>query len=249
MENTRGLARSAWMLLGKGAFFLAVALFLAEALWRGLGYHPPGSDIRSFARLHDAAMNDPAAVALAGSSRVRCGLRPDVLAREFPERHVAQLGILGNSGIPVLEDLANDAVFRGRVICEFYPAHWLTGSYPSAGRPDPLAYAHPQASGAYVEMWLGEHLREWFSFYSFNMVAELPRIVQHRPRPLPERPDRFLPYREISQEADDTQQALWLKAAEKSAAEMARTGPGNIPTMVPVWVRKIRARGGDVLFV
>src|SRR5690349_2061071 len=111
MEETKVRVEPAvqvWKLLFKCALFLAISVLAAESLWRALGYVPAGSDIRNFARLHDSAMRDPNAVALVGSSRMRCGMRPDTLAQQFPNRRFVQLGILGNSGMPVLQDLADD---------------------------------------------------------------------------------------------------------------------------------------------
>src|SRR5205085_12036636 len=107
-----------------------------------------------FAKLRKAADGDPAAVALVGSSRVREGLNPQSLDRAVPGRRFLQLGILGNSATPVLEDLADDPNFTGRVICEFNPAQW-GGDYPFTKLPEPLAYMPPNMSGSYLEMLPG----------------------------------------------------------------------------------------------
>src|SRR6478609_5209820 len=113
----------------KASIFLAVSLGVTETFWRVLRYVPAGSDLRHFAQLRKAVDGDCGAVALVGSSRVRYGLNPDLLGRTVPGWRFRQLGILGNGAMPLLEDLANDPNFRGRVICEFNSAHW-GGPYP-----------------------------------------------------------------------------------------------------------------------
>src|SRR5690349_7272091 len=104
-----------WLgLVLKAAVFLAVSLGLTETFWRVLRYGPAGSDIRHFVQLRKAADGDCGAVALVGSSHVRYGLNPELLARTVPGWRFRQLGILGNGAMPLLEDLANDANFEGR---------------------------------------------------------------------------------------------------------------------------------------
>jgi hypothetical protein len=232
----------------KAAAFLAIALVFTETLWHSLGYLPAKSDLMQFAKLRQAADGNPRAVALVGSSRVRYGLNPLALERAVPGWRVLQLGILGNSAMPVLEDLAQDPNFRGLAVCEFNPAHWGGGS-PFPHPPEALAYMHPKVSGAYLETVLSEHFRERFSFYSYNLFTELPRIAQHKFIPQPERPDRF----ELSLDLGPTvNQHLiqgWESAALEASESVKRTGSARIVRDVQGWVDRIRRRGGGVAFV
>src|SRR5438132_10556225 len=105
--------RAAVALCVKGLLCVCVALIVTEACWRYLGYRPAGSDLVLFAKLRNSLAHDRLAVAMAGSSRVRCGLNPAIFAATVPDRRFVQLGILGNNALPVLENLALDQSFEG----------------------------------------------------------------------------------------------------------------------------------------
>src|SRR5205823_2939900 len=132
-----------------------------------LGYLPAKSDMLLFVKQRNSLAGDRNAVALVGSSRIRCGLNPAVLAAGVPSRRFVQLGLLGNSGLPVLRDLARDASFQGSVICEFAAHDWLQAGLPKV--PEALSFVHTTVSGAYFESWLSEQLKERFSFISYNL--------------------------------------------------------------------------------
>jgi hypothetical protein len=236
------------VLVVKATAFLAVALVFTETLWRSLRYLPANSDLILFAKLRKAADGDSRAVALVGSSRVREGLNPQSLDRTVAGRRFLQLGILGNSAMPVLEDLAKDPNFEGLVICELNPTHW-GGPYPFKVLPEAVAYTHPKVSGAYLEMLLSEQFRERFSFFSYNLFTELPRIVQHKPIPQPERLDRFDPFDDLGRAINEVLIRNWERGAQESAEQLKRSGPSRIPQEVQGWVERIRRRGGDVAFV
>ncbi len=232
----------------KAAVFLAISLAFTETFWRSLRYMPADSDIMHFAKVRRAADGDRGAVALVGSSRVRYGLNPQSLEYVVPGRRFRQLGILGNSAMPVLEDLANDPNFLGLVICELNPAHF-GGEYPPRKLPEPLAYTHPKVSGAYLETLLRERFREHTSFFSYNLFTEAPRILQHRPVPEPEQADRFLPFRDLGPTINERLIDRWEHVARESAERTKRTGSSLIMQVAQHCVERIRRRGGDVAFV
>jgi hypothetical protein len=183
-----------------------------------------------------------------GSSRVRFGLHAQALQRVAAGNHFIQLAILGNAAIPVLADLANDPEFVGLVICEYNPAQWVEIA-PDAKLPDALAYTYPKVSGAYLETWLGEHFREYFSFFSYNLFTELSRIVQHKPIPDPERPDRSVVFHDLGLKINRVLLDGWLHGADESAARIKGADSGRTLHQVRGFVEKIRRRGGDVAFV
>jgi hypothetical protein len=232
----------------KAVIFLVLGLLAAETFWRSLGYMPGKSDFMHFAALRRVANGDRAAVALIGSSRVRFGLKARSLEQAVTGKHFIQLAILGNGAMPVLADLANDTNFVGRVICEVNPAQWAEIG-PWTKLPDALAYTHPRVSGAYLETWLGEHFREHFSFFSYNLFTELPRIVQHKPIPEPERPDRSVVYQELGDKVNRVLLEGWLRGADESAARIKGADSAGTLAQVRAFVDKIRSRGGDVAFV
>src|SRR5262249_9189921 len=140
---------TARILLEKLLFVVAMSLALTELFWRAAGYYPARSDLMLFYRLRQSLAGDPNVVALVGSSRIVCGLSPSALAQSVPGHRFVQLAILGNGGLPILEDLAHDPTFRGRVICEFHASHW-SGQYPFTQLPEQLSYTRPSFSGAYL---------------------------------------------------------------------------------------------------
>jgi len=239
--------RAGVALCAKGLLCVAVALTLTEACWRYLGYRPTRSDLILFAKLRNSLAHDSKAVALAGSSRVRCGLNPATFAATVPDRRFVQLGILGNNALPVLENLALDQSFQGSVICELHASDWLR-EIPAV-EPPPLAYMHPALSGNSIENWLGAQLRERFSFISYNLVTEIPRILQHRRIPEPERPDRFLPAYDFGSQLNAAGMQGWIQDLRNSAKSLKNAGPGPGARAVPAWVAQIRSRGGNVVFV
>jgi hypothetical protein len=201
-----------------------------------------------FAKLRKAADGDPAVVALVGSSRVRYGLSPAALDRAVPGRRFLQLGILGNGALPVLRDLAADPNFHGRVICEFNPAHW--NEVPrSAALPDALAFTYPEYTLSYLETFIAEHLREHFSFAAYNFVTEVPRILQHKPVPEPESPDRAFPFRDLGPAVNEHLIDNWMRSAENSASKVKGADSLRAAQQVYGWTTQIRRRGGDVAFV
>ena len=148
----------------------------------------------------------------------------------------------------MLADLANDPNFVGQVICEYNPAQWVDIA-SDAKLPDALAFAHAQVSGAYLETWLGEHFREYFSFFSYNLFTELPRVVQHKPIPDPERPDRSVVFHDLGPKINQVLLDGWLHGADESAARIKGADSGRTLRQVSGFVEKIRRRGGDVAFV
>ena len=250
VDVTGPIARPAsWVtFVVKAAVFLAVALVLTETFWRSLRYMPANSDLRNFARVRQAADGDPRAVALVGSSRVRYGLNPKSLERVVAGRHFRQLGILGNGAAPVLEDLANDPNFLGLVVCELNPAHW-GGGHTFSKLPETLAFMHPEISGAYLETVLSEQFRERTRFFNYNLFIEAPRILQHKPVPDPEQPDRFVSFRDLGPTINEPLINNWVHAAVDSGERMKRTASTRFTEEVQRWVNRIRRRGGDVAFV
>ncbi len=244
MTRSEGLRTLAW----KAAVFLLAALGCTELLWRGLGYAPPGSQLVYFAALRKEADENPKAVAMIGSSRVRWGLDPVAIGRAVPGRKFLQLGIAGFTSMPALYDLAGDPNFKGLVICEFHTSHFL-GPYTYPKLPNALAYSHPEFSGAYIEQWLGEQVRMRFSFFSYTLVREIPRLLQHEPPPAKERPDRYYPFKDPGPEHNRHLEYVYQLWMGDSAAQLARSGAWQTPPEMLGWLAKIRQRGGDVAFV
>lgn len=62
--------------------------------------------------------NDPHAVVLVGASRMQQAIDLGAFAEELGGRRPVQLSVLGQSGLPVLRNLADDPTFRGIVLVD-----------------------------------------------------------------------------------------------------------------------------------
>jgi hypothetical protein len=227
---------------------LGIALLLVEGLWRVLGYSPQKSDYMFFAKLRKNADLERNAVVLVGSSRIRFGLSPEILGGAVPGRHFLQLALDGSSPLPMLYDLAEDDGFRGLVVCEVNPLHW-DGQYQNMIQPGALTYFHRELIGRDVEMVLSESVREHFSFYSYNLLAELPKLLERKPPPRGERSDRFEPFSDLGHTLDEKLIQDWETTAKDAAKRIGDYGSRQMPQTVQGWVQRIRERGGNVAFV
>lgn len=96
---------------------------LEERYWRGQGFRPNVKntvELWSYWR-NRARRSDGRAVVVLGTSRLQSNICLDTVRRRFPGHTVCQLALSSGWGaIGLLEDLAEDPMFRGTVICEFY---------------------------------------------------------------------------------------------------------------------------------
>jgi hypothetical protein len=244
-------SRASVLLLAKLCLFCCVAFTACELFWRASGARPEPSDLLGFARLRTAVRNSPDAVALLGSSRVLCDIDPRILARYLPGRRFFQLAINGQSGLPLLEDLAHDDRFRGLVLCEFHPRHFLA-EYPFVDDIPALRFAQRWRYGEFVDAWLTEHVKE----HSVVLGGDLWDLISRKlnpqlpgPRLEQSRDDRFLG---LSLTGKDNSQliARWMQMEEEASAKSrAKHFTQKAFERVPRWVEAIRRRGGDVVFI
>ncbi len=119
------------------AFFLAAtALGVFEYHFRQTGFKPAlVDDVGLWCRARSQLKaNEPAAVALVGSSRMQLDISVDGLANGGT-RYPVQLAVTGGLGLPVLEHLSNDPSFVGTVICEVFPGELSERAKMSFQRP------------------------------------------------------------------------------------------------------------------
>ena len=149
--------RNAVLLISKLVLLAVLVLGACEISWRLIGVQPCLSDLLAFAQLERAALDSSNAVALIGSSRVLCDLDPRVLRHELPKHHFYQLARGGQSGLPMLEELAKTETFRGLVLCDFNEDHVLA-EYPFPKQDEYLRFIHRQPYLAFLQKWLAEIL-------------------------------------------------------------------------------------------
>jgi hypothetical protein len=242
--------RSRLMLVTKVLVVSAVALVACELYWRIDGARPTQSDVLMFARNRQLVRNSTRAVALLGSSRVLAGLDPRVMKHQAPDRDFIQLAISGQSGLPLLEDLAHDPKFIALAVCEYNPAHFWSG-YPFRKDEPFLRYTHQSPYGEFVDTWITEHVKEHLAFISQNFWESLSRKIAPTP-PVSvyrrQRDDRFLVL-QMAERDNSAQIAQWRQQAALAWDESSRATGGRAFQRIPEWVAAIRRRGGDVVFV
>ncbi|MGC1302156.1 MAG: hypothetical protein WA840_07265 [Caulobacteraceae bacterium] len=231
-----------------------------EALWRQRGFQP--GDIKNnsaaWAEQRRRAVGD--ATVLAGTSRNLFDVNLDVWQKVTGVRPV-QLSIEGNTPRFVLDDLAKDPKFHGLLVAD------VTGSFFSqfAGSDGAaaLAYYKAETPSQRVGRFLSIPPEQVFAYIDDqtrpkNLWAELPL-------PLRRGQDPYLHVYKIGVAEADRSSRLWDRELNDKAYRdqtiriwgiVGRPGPNDPPADVPkvvaevaANVARIRARGGDVVFV
>jgi len=239
------------------------AVFVAgELSWRFTGLQPEHSDLLDFDRFYRAAVDLPNAVAMIGSSRVLSDLDPGILNRELPKWEFYQLAVEGASPLPMLENLALNARFRGHVLCEYNTGQFVA-QYPFRENEfHQVQYAQFTQRRPYIDFlktWFFETLRQHSALVTADdqgvdfflpLRASLASIIRHRRAPgsvsppvAVRRDDRFVG---LHRRGRDNSHALALWAQLAGSRE---NGDANLLQRVALWVETIRRRGGDVIFI
>lgn len=260
-ESTRpepafGARRWAWAWLG--ALALACALLAGwEFYWRAQGVAPEAIDSQQLWALQrdraDAAKPRP--VVFLGASRTVYGIDPKVWRERLPQHKPLMLAINGHYPLATLRDLALDEDFNGLVICDvdsygLLPAYWdmqqpwldyratrwnanwfihrvlLTRWQRSSVLANP-------AIGLWTvlkRVWSGRSLELPYSRNFANRAGEM----------LFDRVDTAKLAAHFDSEVDPK---IALFPAPSPATFLADLQP------VEDWVARLRARGGDVVFV
>ncbi len=257
-----------------GAILLA-ALVLAGAMlgawewhWRSLGVRPSYRDDEALwaiqRRRIDQGEGD--ATVIAAASRSLFDVQLDVWQRLAGRRPV-QLALAGTSPIGIVEDLAADPRFTGRLLIGIAPDIFFSGFEFLGGRPQ---FTRKESPSERVGKWLSMHAIEpYFAFYDEDYA--LWTVLQRQPWPdRPGRPRRLHVRRILVTEADrnshlwsrvetdaayrDLVRRTWAQNFDsaptdpKALAEEQSTRDRQIGRMAEA-VRTLRARGVPVVFV
>jgi hypothetical protein len=164
---------------------VALVLFLLmmtawEAYWRAYGVLPSyrnsnGQWAQQRRRIDQGEGNK---TVLLGSSRMLFDVQLPVWQKMTGERPI-QLAIEGTSPVPMLEDLAADPDFTGRLLVGVAPDLFFSGF---AYRGDVLPYFHKQGPAQRSGNWLSMHFLEpYFAFYDPDFA--LATVVKRQPWP------------------------------------------------------------------
>jgi hypothetical protein len=253
----------------------AVGTVAWEISARARGYAPCLNDtVDLWADRREAVQPD--SLVLIGDSRMLFDADLTVLEQGLGQRPV-QLALVGSCAYPVLENLANDETFHGTVIASMIPAMWMApppappyqNSLKALNRFRDRTLSH--RAGHHLGMWLEEHIA--FLKQDDLTLAQLLKLVVVPDRALYHAPPRLPPY--FATIERDRQTRL-IEAAARPGALQDRIKSGWAPLFTPppmpahtpqavleaigqavearfgqtaAAVKKIQARGGQVVFV
>ncbi len=266
----REIPQRPWGGIWIGAAILALALLaLWEWHWRDFGVRPSwrNSDGSWAAQRRRIDEGEGGKTVLIGSSRVLFDVQLPVWERIAGERPV-QLALEGTSSVPVLEDLADDPKFTGRLLVGVAPELFFSGF---AYRGKALAFFHKQSPSQRIGHWISQRAIEpWLAFDDPDFA--LATVVRRQDWPLRAGMKPHHNVRKLSVSDADRQTHMWDKVEDDPAyRELARsiwtehlTGPPppNMDTPEKLQktiaeqidrtakaVAKLRARGVRIVFV
>jgi len=211
--------------------------------------------------------SEPDATVFIGSSRTQFDIDLDVW-EELTGVHAVQLALEGSNPLPILTDLADDEDFHGLLIVGITPPLVLM---PGIGaRAEALEYYYEESPAQRVGTRLSYPLEATLAFYNWDFA--LFTVLARQPW-WPERKD--LPYRppevrRIENMRRDRQADMWNRVEDDPAYNETVTSTWqaiveNLPPPPPPEeakqafesllegvardVGKIRARGGEVVFI
>lgn len=210
---------------------------------------------------------EPSATVFIGSSRTQFDIDLDVW-RELTGVHGIQLALEGSNPLPILTELADDGDFRGLLVVGITPPLVLMPGIGS--RADALEHYYDETPSEWASNKLSYPLERTFVFY--NPDAALFRLLERQPW----WPDREgLPFqvpevRKIENMMRDRQSDLWNRVEDDPELnqvvtstwraifehlppppppEAAKAAFEALLEQVATDVGKIRARGGEVVFI
>jgi hypothetical protein len=242
------------------ALLVAAAVLLGLELgWRQRGFRPEPRDTPELWSLvrSRASEGDGRPVVLLGSSRFRTDVVPEELSKALGGQPVLELAINASSSLPVLEELAADERFRGRVLCEVSPTMFFSVGY-SETRTKPAACVEQHRHRPLAANWetrLRVPLQERLAVLHPDLF---PKSVIHplllnrslpRPNPVWMLADRSY-HREFDPAKLAEMRAEWVHVFRDTHG--VNPEPGELEALlerVASSVERIRSRGGDVVFV
>jgi hypothetical protein len=246
---------------------LAVLLGSWEAYWRSYGVRPSISNTYGLwamqRRRIDAGEGD--ATVLLGASRLYFDVQLPVWER-LDGRRPIQLSFEGTSPLSLVEDLAADPQFVGRLLIGIAPDVFFSGF---AYRDGVVRYARKESPSQRSGQWFSMHFIEPYVAFDDPDYA-LQTVLARRPWPARPGRDSLSAVRKLSMTEADRNTHLWDKVendpeyralarriwaeefvpspADPTPAEVLKTENEQIARMARA-VAKLRARGVKVLFV
>lgn len=205
----RDIPSKPWGPILFGATVMFIIMLVAwELVWRDYGVTPSyrnsnGSWAEQRRRINTGEGNK---TVLIGSSRVLFDVQLPVWEKVTGERPI-QLAMEGTSSVPLLEDLADDPDFTGRLMVGVTPDLFFSGF---AYRGDVIPYYHNQGPSQRSGHWLSQHLFEpYLAFYEPDFA--LATIVKRQAWPAREGVITRRPVRKLRVSDSDRNTMMWRK--------------------------------------
>jgi hypothetical protein len=143
---------------------VVITISIWESFWRLRGFEPSLNDDAQLwiSIRRSIPPNDPSAVVLMGSSRMQLDFDTQVF-KQYTNLTPFQLAIDGTSPLPVLAHFADDASFRGTIICDINEANLIAKQTPSVADQWIKAYQHSKFNAEF-EFLLNSFVQETFVF-------------------------------------------------------------------------------------
>ena len=205
----RDIPHRPWGSIWIGAIIVGVLLLAAwEWHWRDYGASPAyrNSDALWAQQRRRIDNGEGGKTVLIGSSRVLFDVQLPTWEKVNGERPI-QLALEGTSSVPMLEDLAADENFTGRLLIGVAPDLFFTGF---AYRGNVFPYFHKQPPSDRSGLWISQQLLEpWLAFYEPDFALDT--VV--RRLDWPERPGvpQRLRVRKLSISEMDRNTMMWQK--------------------------------------
>ena len=266
----RDIPARPWGPIWIGAVVMAIVMLAGwEWYWRDYGVTPSyrNSDAQWASQRRRIDNGEGGKTVLIGSSRVLFDVQLPVWEKVTGERPI-QLSLEGTSSVPVLEDLAADANFTGRVLVGVTPGLFFGGF---AYRGDAISHYHKEAPSDRTGHWISQHLLEpWLAFYDPDFALDV--VVRRQAWPARAGVPSRMPVRKLMVSDIDRNTMMWRKVeVDPAYRALARSiwaqnfaGPPppsmNTPAKAKAAVDKqieravkavttLRARGVQVVFV
>ena len=194
-------------------FWVAIVLFVIllggwEWYWRDYGVTPAYANSNdSWAAQRRRIVNGEGnSTVLIGSSRMLFDVQLPIWESATGKRPI-QLALEGTSAVPVLEDLADDTNFTGRLLIGVAPDLFFSGfAYRGAAIP----YFHKQSLSQRSGHWLSQHFVEpYFAFYDGDYA--LNTVVRRQAWPARPGVPQRISVRKLALSDADRNTHLWQK--------------------------------------
>jgi hypothetical protein len=259
---TRDVPARPWVAIGAFVFFAVTLLMTGwEIEMRRQGLHAGDIDDSPQAWAEQRRAGSVAPVAIVGDSRILFDTNLDRFQALTGVRPV-QTAVVGTTARALLENYANDPKFKGLLIVGLADTSYFRPDGIGFGGDYMRAFAKNDKPAQLSGLWIDRWLQQYFAFMDsdYRLSTMLPRL-DHGWRKGADSP--YDDVWKISETYGNRQYAMWDRIESDAYlrgharhAWRGFKGP-NIPPAIAAKVialsaeavRRIRARGGDVIFI